>query len=208
MDYFRPDQAAGGADNAGEDRRGSERYTSLIRAAKIVSEQGEFVCVIRDVSETGIGLRTFHRLPQIARQELVLQNGLRYALDEVRSTDCEASFTFTEPADVRELIVEASNFPKRPLRISVCIPARVSTPTQCFNSTILNFSQQGCLLECDALFAIEQPLRLEASELDELRAKVRWRRNGKYGLAFDNTFSLQEFSLKAAALQCPILLDR
>ncbi len=48
----------------GEEQRGAPRYTSLIRAAKLVCGQGEFVCVIRDVSATGVSLRTFHRLPR------------------------------------------------------------------------------------------------------------------------------------------------
>lgn len=208
MDYFSTDQAAGRSETPDQDRRGSARYTSLIRAAKIVSEQGEFVCVIRDVSQTGISLRTFHRLPTAARQELVLQNGLRYELDKVRSRDNEASFTFADTVDVEQLIVETGKYPKRQLRVSVCLPATVSTLTQRLNAVVHNISQQGALLECEAMFAIEQPLRLEAREFPEVRAKVRWRRDENYGLAFDDTFTLSDFALKAAALQCPSLLGR
>ncbi|MXO62947.1 PilZ domain-containing protein [Qipengyuania oceanensis] len=208
MDYFSTEQAAGKSEHTGEDRRGSARYTSLIRAAKIVSDQGEFVCVIRDVSETGISLRTFHSLPRADRQELVLQNGMRYELDKVRAKDGEASFTFADTVDVQQLIVETGKYPKRQLRISVSIPATVSTLTQRLNAVIHNVSQQGALLECDALLAIEQPIRLEAREFPEVRAKVRWRREENYGLAFDDTFSLRDFALKAAALQCPALLGR
>ncbi|WP_324761533.1 PilZ domain-containing protein [Porphyrobacter sp. TH134] len=45
------------------DQRAAPRFTLLIRAAKLVSAQGEFVCVIRDVSETGVSVRLFHALP-------------------------------------------------------------------------------------------------------------------------------------------------
>ena len=44
------------ASQGGNDQRGAPRYTSLIRAAKLVCGQGEFVCVIRDVSSTGVSV--------------------------------------------------------------------------------------------------------------------------------------------------------
>ncbi len=47
-------------DFGGQEKRSDARFTSLIRAAKLVTSQGEFICVIRDVSATGISLRTFH----------------------------------------------------------------------------------------------------------------------------------------------------
>ena len=43
--------------------RGAQRFTLLIRTAKLVCESGEYLCVIRDVSSTGVRLRLFHDLP-------------------------------------------------------------------------------------------------------------------------------------------------
>ena len=63
------------------DQRGAPRFTSLIRAAKLVCGQGEFVCVIRDVSATGVSLRTFHKLPTDEAIALELQNGESYELE-------------------------------------------------------------------------------------------------------------------------------
>ena len=206
------DYQASGLENAeinadGAERRRAMRYTSLIRSAKLVSHQGEFVCVIRDVSESGISLRSFHALPTDDRMELVLQNGLRYELDKVRRQGLEASFTFAEAVDVQQLIVETGKFPRRQLRLEMCLPATVSTLAQTYNGEIQNISQQGALLDCEARFAIEQPIRLEARHLPKVRAKVRWRRENTFGLAFDNHFSLREFALLAANLQCPELLE-
>ena len=49
-------------DTPGADQRAAPRFTLLIRAAKLVSAQGEFVCVIRDVSETGVSVRRLQGL--------------------------------------------------------------------------------------------------------------------------------------------------
>lgn len=207
MDYQASDLEKAGADLGGAERRQATRYTSLIRSAKLVYPQGEFVCVIRDVSATGISLRSFHPLPNNDRVELLLQNGLRYELDLVRVRDLVASFTFAKPVDVQELIVETGRFPKRPLRLELCVPASVTTLTQRFSSQVRNISQHGALLDCEALFALEQSLHLETRHLPKVRAKVRWRKDNSYGLVFDNHFSLSEFALLTAKLQCPELVQ-
>jgi hypothetical protein len=207
MDYQTSDLDGARADAGGAERRQATRYTSLIRSAKLVCSKGEFVCVVRDVSETGISLRSFHSLPSDDRMELVLQNGLRYELNVVRMQDLVASFTFPASVDVEQLIVETGKFPKRQLRVEMSLPTSVTTLTQRFSGDIRNLSQQGALLDCEAMFAIEQPLQIEASGMPKVRAKVRWRQDNSYGLAFDNHFSLSEFALLAAKLQCPELLQ-
>ena len=44
------------ASSTGPEQRAAPRFISLIRAAKLVCGQGEFVCVIRDVSATGVSV--------------------------------------------------------------------------------------------------------------------------------------------------------
>uniref|UniRef100_UPI001B357C11 PilZ domain-containing protein n=1 Tax=Cellulomonas citrea TaxID=1909423 RepID=UPI001B357C11 len=71
----------------------------------------------------------------------------------------------------------------------------------------LNISQHGARMECDTVFAIDQSVRIQNDFVPEIRSKVRWRRDANYGLAFDNFFTLREFALLAARVQCPILLQ-
>ena len=205
MDFLATGTNGGKQEAGGAERREAQRFTSLIRAAKLTSASGEFVCVIRDVSATGISLRCFHALPS-GDLKLTLQNGETYPINRVRVDGHDASFTFPEVVDVEHLIVEASRYPKRQLRINLLTPAMLATALQRFSATIVNVSQQGAQVECEAMFAIEQPVRLEAPDLPEIRAKIRWRKSGAYGLAFDNTFTLREFAGQVAAIQCPDLL--
>lgn len=189
------------------DQRGARRYTSLIRSAKLVSSIGEFICVIRDVSASGISLRTFHRLPDDSAITLELQNGEAYPVKEVRRAECEASYQFEKPVEVERLIRETWRYPKRQLRLNIAIPLHLSTLTLGGDAQTINLSQQGARVKCDASFAIDQCLRVASPSFRETRATVRWRKDGDYGLVFDNTFSLREFALMAAAVQCPDLLE-
>ena len=189
------------------DQRGATRYTSLIRWAKLICGSGEFVCVIRDVSSTGISLRTFHRLPSGDRMALELPNGEGYELQKVRADGREGSFTFLTPVPVEKLIREAPDYPKRQLRLNIEMPIDVSCLTGRGQAITRNLSQQGACIDCDVPLAIAQTVKLTSGDLPEIRAKVRWRRAPEYGLVFDNTFSLSDFACMAASIQSPVLLS-
>jgi hypothetical protein len=199
------------ADEAGAEQRAAPRFTLLIRAAKLVSAQGEFVCVIRDVSETGVSVRLFHALPSCQQYELHMPGGAVYAISRVWNRANEAGFTFDAVVDVEQLINESGDYPKRGLRLGLCFPVQVGTLGQSFESLVENLSQQGARLECDRLLAIDQAVRLALPDPSgvtrEVRAKVRWRRERHYGVVFDDTFTLGDFARLAARLQAPALLE-
>jgi len=193
------------------DLRAAPRLTLLIRAAKLVSAQGEFVCVIRDVSELGVSVRLFHALPTCEGFELNMPAGAVYAITRVWQRDHEAGFTFDQPVEVPRLINESAEYPKRGLRLAVCFPITINTLTLQCEAVVENLSQQGARISCDGLLAIDQTVRIQApgaaSGLREVRAKVRWRRDRHYGVVFEDTFALGDFARLAARLQAPALLE-
>lgn len=196
---------------AASEKRRLARYTLLIRAAKIVTPHGEFVGVIRDVSEAGLSLRLFHNVPQGDPIELHMPGGAVYGLSPIWTRDLEAGFEFDQTVDVAQLINEVGQFPKRGLRLGLVFPIRLRTLTGTFEGVVENLSQQGARFDCNSRFAIDQTLRIEclenAAELGEVRAKVRWRRDSQYGVVFEDTLTLRDFALFAARLQEPGLLD-
>ena len=192
---------------AGSDQRGAPRYTSLIRAAKLVCGQGEFVCVIRDVSATGVSLRTFHKLPTDAALALELQNGETYELELVRNEGFEASYRFAQPIEVERLIRENWDYPKRGLRLNIMLPLTISSLSGKAKAVTLNISQQGARIECDHIFAIDQRVTISCDSLPDIRCTVRWRSDSNYGLVFEDTFTLRDFAIAAAKVQCPLLLQ-
>lgn len=194
----------------GAEQRAAPRVTLLIRAAKLVSAQGEFVCVIRDVSETGVSVRLFHALPGCKEFALHMPGGAVYEISRVWEKGNEAGFTFAQPVAVNQLVNESSEYPKRGLRLGLCFPVMVHMLSGSFEALIENLSQQGARMACDRLLAIDQTVRLVLPDGGpkprEVRAKIRWRRDNYYGVVFDDTFTLGEFARLAAQLQAPALL--
>src|SRR5690606_6832932 len=74
------------AEEEAEQRR-APRFTLLIRSAKLTSPYGEFLCIVRDVSETGVSVRLFHPLPADVPLTLELPNGDRHPLERVWEDD-------------------------------------------------------------------------------------------------------------------------
>lgn len=205
----RPIEVPRQADGNPCEGRAAPRYTLLIRAAKLISPQGEFICVIRDVSETGISLRGFHELPSQEPFTLELQTGEHLALQPVWARGNEAGFRFPAPIDVGRLVAEVGQFPKRKIRLGIPFPAELVVLGQKVPAQIVNLSQQGAKVRSIARLALAQPLRVVSRFMPEVRARVRWRRDAaegaEYGLVFDDTFSLSQIALFAAAVQAPQL---
>lgn len=170
-----------GPEPEGAKQRVAPRFTLLIRAATLVSAQGEFVCVIRDVSETGVSVRLFHALPGCYEFELHMPAGAVYQIVRVWNRDNEAGFAFAQPVDVAQLINESGNYPKRGLRLALCFPVRVSTLAQTCEAVVENLSQKGARIECDALLAIDQTVRIEAPDLAGVLREVAPRCAGGAG---------------------------
>ncbi len=208
MDNLMAAVLGGTGTDENEEMRAAPRFTLLIRAASIVAHEGEFVCVVRDVSDTGVSVRLFHRLPKGDPIELHMPCGSVYELKPVWERNNEAGFEFTQPVDVAQLINEAGEYPKRGLRLGIHLPVTVNTLTERVDGVIENLSQQGARIESDGLFAINQTVTLNCGDaLGEIRAKVRWRRDRHCGVVFDDTMTLGEFARLAAQLQCPLLLN-
>lgn len=195
------DEARVSTDAAFAEMRAAPRFTLLIRAAKVSMPGGEFLCVIRDASETGLSARIFHPLP-VARDTVVeLQNGDRYAVEIVWQNDERVGFRFHAPADVAAIIDCPSEFARRPVRINLTAPAEIETPECAQHATIQDISQQGAKVACPGGFAIDQRVKLRAAGLRDIHAKVRWRREGTCGLVFENTFQFGELARIARDLQ-------
>ncbi|KLE34844.1 hypothetical protein AAW00_08265 [Aurantiacibacter luteus] len=186
---------------ATSEQRAAQRYTLLIRAAKLVTREGEFLCVIRDASENGISMRIFHPLPEVANMVIELQNGDRYGVDLRWQEEDRAGFRFTSQADIARIIESPSRFSKRPVRLNLTAQAEIECMGRSEYATIQDISQQGAKVACSSRLALDQRVKLRADGLPDIFAKIRWRREGTCGLVFENTLQYGELARIAQALQ-------
>lgn len=184
--------------------RGAPRLTLLIRAAKIISPQGEYLCVMRDASEGGVSVKLFHPLPPADPLLLEMPNGDRYELQRVWEEDGKAGFQFRSPADMIRLVEMPGHLAKREMRVNVQVECSLSSSTGSVYGTICNLSQGGALIRSTWQLALSQRLKVKARGLPEVAARVRWRRGELHGLVFEETFPFAQMGALLYDLQAPL----
>ena len=200
MNPLLPD-SSGAAPQAGTDDRAAPRFTLLIRPAKLHLGQMQYMCIIRDISATGVRIRLFHDLAWQGAAALELQTGERYPFELVWNKGNEAGLQFHDPIEVDNVVGDCSLYPKRDLRFDTSLPVSFRTGGIAHTGKIANLSRQGALIEADATLAIDQAVMLDALGLPTIEARVRWKRQNRFGLVFDTTFSLKELAILLERLQ-------
>lgn len=203
-DFVRQDEtwpvaAAEAGDEA--EHRSAPRFTLLIRAAKLISPAGEFLCVVRDASETGVSVRLFHPLPQDVAFSLEMPNGDCLALERVWEEEGRAGFRFADKIGIERIVDCPSRFSRRAVRVNVEVPCDLLVGIRRVPGTIHNLSQQGALIATVERLSLLQRVRIQADGMPEITAKVRWRRNDSYGLSFEDTFQFAELAALAFELR-------
>jgi hypothetical protein len=184
-----------------EELRSAPRFTLLIRSAKLIGETGEYLCVIRDVSASGVRLRIFHPLPPGDTFQLELSAGDRFDVERVWEGKDHAGFRFADWIDVHGFIAEASPYPKRALRLRVDFPAMITTDGAGASAAVRDLSREGARIETELPLAIRQKVKLTAQGLPPIMATVCWRSTGAYGLVFQQCFTFEELARLAVKLQ-------
>lgn len=203
-DFLRRDAAVPDAPSdtaAGSDQRSTPRFTLLIRAAKLVSANAEFLCIVRDASDTGVSVRLFHPLPADAALTLELPNGDRHPLERVWEEDGRAGFRFVHRPDIERLIEGPSPYGKRSVRVRLQVPCELLIGTTSIPATIIDLSQQGARICTSERLSLLQRVRLRGEGMPEITGKVRWRRGEDHGLTFEDTLQFAELAELAFDLQ-------
>ena len=181
--------------------RAAPRVGVMIRPAKLLTPEGEFLCVVRDVSETGLSARVFHEMPDCGEVTIELQNGDQYDAEIVWQADGKIGLNFEHRADLARLVECPSRYSKRPIRVRLEVPARVSSLTGQVDVSLQDISGQGAKIACEERLPLSGNITLHATGLQEIRAKIRWRRNGEYGLVFVDTLQMAELAQAVRVMQ-------
>ena len=189
----------------GLEKRETPRYVLLLRPAKVVTQTGEYLCILRDVASKGVRLRLFHPLPSDAQMVLELSNGDRYEVEKIWERDDQAGFNFVHRAELAHLLEERSRFRKRQVRLRLELPGHVTAGGISSPAMLHDLSQQGGRIHASVPLAINQHVHIMAKGLPPRDAKVRWRRatpsGTEAGLVFEQTFRLDQLAKLAAVLQ-------
>lgn len=177
------------------DRRSAPRVELLIRAAKLIADGTEFICITRDASPAGIKVRVFHPIPNYNELFFETSAGNRYPVDLIWCNQDYAGLQFKEDVDLGGLIDDRNGaFSKRPLRVHVSLNITILSGGSSYNAILRDISQHGACIECPDYLMINERVELDFGTITSCHAKVRWRRESLYGLSFEHILDFDQLA--------------
>ena len=195
------DNAIGGGPLEGVETHYAKRAALMLRRAKIVCETGEYLCLIRDVSELGVGLGFLHDVPPEARVLLQLANGLTYPVERIWTGKRQAGYRFGGEITVDAFLREQTPHPVRPLRLNISAAARINEGHRHTDARLIDISCEGAKIASAGDYPLNRLMSFELDGLPVQLAHVRWSEGGKHGLKFQHPLDTEELALAAQHLQ-------
>lgn len=177
------------------ERRPVARVSAMLRPAKIIADNREFLCVVRNVSESGLNVRLFHELRAFENLTIEFDTGDRRNIRRVWQSEEQMGCVFLSPLDVPSFIeAKAGPHPRRQPRLQVDLEAVLFSRDLKASITVRDISQRGASIDTTHWLMIDELVRIESPVLPTLYAKVRWRRPPRYGVIFEETFSMADLA--------------
>ncbi len=186
---------------AGTEHRTATRKSAMLRTAKIVCQTGEYVCLIRDLSELGVGLSFLHEAPSEPRIILQLTNGLTYPLERVWAGKRQAGYRFGSEISLDEFLHEESPFEDRPIRLEISAEARITDGRAITRVRLVDISREGAKFESDGSHPEQRLVSFEALGLPQRLGQIRWHNGKQFGMQFQHPLRIQELAAMAIRSQ-------
>lgn len=186
---------------SGAQKRQSHRASMMLRRAKLVCQSGEYLCLIRDVSEKGIGLGFLHDVPLEPRVLLQLANGMTYPIERVWAQSRQAGYRFGCTVTLGEFLREDGPHPVRPLRLNLEGKARIQDGRAAMEALLVDLSCEGAKVVCEDEIRARGLISFELPGMTPQLAQVRWNKGDHYGLQFQHPLSTEELAKCAMTLQ-------
>jgi hypothetical protein len=186
----------------GAELRTAPRIALMLRVGKLCLAQGEFLCVVRDASASGLKIKLFHDLPEHTDCLLELGTGDQYRIAHVWTADGHAGYRFTDGTiDLSALIDEATPFPRRQLRLRLDRSVSLIIDGVRHEASLRDISQHGVLIDYPERLPLGLAVQIESPGMPVLEGRIRWRLSRSHGVVLQRSFKLDELAALALVLQ-------
>ncbi|UAB78583.1 PilZ domain-containing protein [Erythrobacter sp. SCSIO 43205] len=185
----------------GANKRQSHRASLMLRRAKLVCQSGEYLTLIRDVSENGIGLGFLHDVPPETRTILQLANGMTYPVERMWAQSRQAGYRFGCTITLDEFLREETPHPIRPLRLNIEGTARIQDARKVIDAKLVDLSCEGAKIASFEDIRTRGLISFELPGMSPRLAQVRWSEGEFYGLQFQHPLESEELAHCAMQLQ-------
>jgi hypothetical protein len=175
------------------ERRGEERYLSLLRVGALQVAGRRELCLIRNISAGGMLIRPYSAIDEGTRLSIELKHGESVAGVAQWSEGGLAGIVFDEPIDVLALL-SASGTETRPRmpRIELDCSARLREDADVHRARALNISQGGICVRTNSELSVGAQVIVSLAGLAPAGGVIKWRERDCYGIGFNRVLPVGE----------------
>ena len=175
------------------DRRQDERYVSLLRVGALVMRGRRELCLIRNISAGGMMIRPYSPIMPGTPLSVELKHGETVHGVAQWSDKGLIGVAFEQQIDVLALLSAPGDGPRpRMPRIDLSCPALVRRDGDVFRVRVVNISQGGICVHCDADLPVDANVVVSLTGLHAAASVVKWKDGDYYGIGFNRVYPLQE----------------
>jgi len=199
--------------NPAPDQRADQRFTTLFRVARVVTEGGaQHLCLIRNIGAGGLMLETYapFDMGAVVRVEPKGCEPVSGRICWVR--DKNAGVAFDAPIDVAVYLnlnqaPNVEDTPRGP-RLMVGRRARLRVGVMWHVVELIDLSQKGAKVQSDLPMEMDAAVELMVERLAPLSGRVRWMKEDRIGIEFSNAIALADLAEWACTLPGEGILPR
>ena len=191
--------------NFGPDQRAGQRFTTLFRVARVVTEGGtQHLCLIRNIGAGGLMLETYAPFG-MGTAVRVEPKGCEPVSGRIAwIKDKNAGVAFDAPIDVAAYLnmsqlPAAEETPRGP-RIMVSRRARLRVGVMWHLVDLIDLSQKGAKVRSDLPMEMDAGVELMVERLAALPGRVRWIKEDRIGIEFSSAIALADLAEWASTL--------
>ena len=175
------------------DSRQDERHLTLFRVGALIVDDRRELCLIKNVSASGMMIRTYSAMQEGGRVSVELKQG-QMVQGEVRWVrDYNVGIAFDQRIDVVELLSASLEGPRpRMPRMEVNCSVSVRQGSIASNMVAHDISQGGLKVESRRLLSLTDDVVVTLPGLPPLPGTVRWYEGAFYGISFNSLLALSE----------------
>jgi hypothetical protein len=178
------------------ERRVDERLIPLLKVSKLVSESGERLIRIRNISAGGV-MAEVANPPQVGENVAIEMSGQKIPSSVVWIREGLAGIKFDQTVDLGELLAGRKprhGFRPRPPRLHVECKASVRVGKVYYNVDVHDISLGGMKVEPIEEYCVGRPVIVVVESLKPIKGEVRWFSDRRAGIVFDKPLDFAELA--------------
>lgn len=189
---------------AGE-RRAAAREIAVLRVAKLVTDRGEQICRVRNISPGGVMVEALGTFWSGEAAAIELKSGGKAAGRIAWVDEGRIGIAFAAPIDPDDILAIDPDHPSRALRIAVSAEATLCLAGAFKRVAVEDIALGGVRIRYDDARAVGSKVFISLDELPSLAGTVRWQSAGFAGIAFEQPLALDVLAYWLASQSPPQL---